>query len=1304
MRKLYYTFVVLLLFFNLSAVLEETASLQEFMYGSTDQCEYDNWVSHVAEGIASNNYNLYAPWDRQTTGFGDYAVPSDQDLFSWDAVIDMFLDGDLVTVETFLDVFSFPYQVLIFHDTDTDNTYHMLREIPNEIDIDNNNTPNDPSDDEIGAFQFGWGLYIFNPESSNPLIITTPHPNDDYITVPVATRAFQEWDAMFYISSGTGREVKWTHVGSYTNSKSLCDPSRIESHPFNVGYQYFCDYIRDQFDRRELSVQIHSYDWGTRHEGYANTQISAGWGLDNPGLPIRDLSTAGRDIVNVGSSIMHFPNDVGMHPQVDINEFYTFNYSVGDFFYTDADTAIVVNNVMDLPGYRNNRQFVYSHNGWNDYDVFEPFFHIEMDELPNIYPQTQANYKWFHGWDEINNKWDVSKRFAHFFDYYMPWVDQMTVAIPYAFELDDGIEPNQIQNPVVLIESLNKITLSWDVLDCFDFDTYQILYSTEPIANDNYLIYDRTNKEELASTISNEATIPSLDQNQQYYFQIQAVDKQGNISPPSQEITASTGLVRVDDIDTYSSDSQIIVSWQAEIQSLTQGYSVYRRTSDTDFQRIDSWETNLDLVSNNTDNQNFIYYDTELENYEQYYYRIASTSLNGVEIFHNSEIYASPSKVFELIFAQTEGDYSDTLFFGMSPFASNLYDTEYDYESTDEETGNHFFTYFHEPEWAGYPYYDPTTYYQEIHGLFDQNEQYKKWKIRFKTNQLNDVVTVSINNLDRNAERMYLVSNDVYYDLLEGNFQFIPTASAFYEFDLYWGNITPQVDFSGLYNHILVPGETMDFNVAITRQTTVDHYEVFARNDSVSIPIGLNLEPSSNQFSWMIPQLYFDNLKIVAELHMNEGDILTYESDSSFGIIPGAVSINSKSGLKLINYPYDDFVDDIYTVYGDSSFFYYLIDNVYIPTTDIFPNHSYWHYSPNNYIYDATGLDYERATFSVQTSEGWNLIPNPYVIDYRIEQILFRYNGVNYDYNEAIQFRLIEPFFICYDNNFIHSNTIKSLESAALYCYADDIELKFEPYHEPPFSPDFEYNWTYDLLACQEIKERARITVGTSDWASFGYDKEYDLLQPENRPIEDNIVLGLYHDFYQLDEDLCLGQSIISELSQGDSLNYQWDGYVKVDSLLPIEFFGISRATPEQCNIYLLIGELIYPLTDSTSVLYTPTEHEFAFTLLFTEEFLTESGEDTIPNKIILNNFPNPFNPLTNIAFSIPTASKVNLGIYNIKGQLVKTVAKDFFEAGNYQRTWNGKDNLGKSVGSGVYFYKLQSDNKQLIRKMLLLK
>ncbi len=87
-----------------------------------------------------------------------------------------------------------------------------------------------------------------------------------------------------------------------------------------------------------------------------------------------------------------------------------------------------------------------------------------------------------------------------------------------------------------------------------------------------------------------------------------------------------------------------------------------------------------------------------------------------------------------------------------------------------------------------------------------------------------------------------------------------------------------------------------------------------------------------------------------------------------------------------------------------------------------------------------------------------------------------------------------------------------------------------------------------------------------------------------------------------------------------------------------------------------------------------------------------------------LTNFPNPFNPTTTVEFSIPEKADVKLSVYNVKGQLVKTLVDSKLDAGTQAFTWHGVDNTNKPVSSGVYFYKLEVGSKSEIQKMLMLK
>lgn len=85
-------------------------------------------------------------------------------------------------------------------------------------------------------------------------------------------------------------------------------------------------------------------------------------------------------------------------------------------------------------------------------------------------------------------------------------------------------------------------------------------------------------------------------------------------------------------------------------------------------------------------------------------------------------------------------------------------------------------------------------------------------------------------------------------------------------------------------------------------------------------------------------------------------------------------------------------------------------------------------------------------------------------------------------------------------------------------------------------------------------------------------------------------------------------------------------------------------------------------------------------------------------------NFPNPFNPQTTLSFSLGKAQKASLKIYNLKGQLVKTLVNGELTKGTHKIVWNSTDNTGSKVGSGIYLYRLDTESYSKSYKMVLMK
>ena len=89
----------------------------------------------------------------------------------------------------------------------------------------------------------------------------------------------------------------------------------------------------------------------------------------------------------------------------------------------------------------------------------------------------------------------------------------------------------------------------------------------------------------------------------------------------------------------------------------------------------------------------------------------------------------------------------------------------------------------------------------------------------------------------------------------------------------------------------------------------------------------------------------------------------------------------------------------------------------------------------------------------------------------------------------------------------------------------------------------------------------------------------------------------------------------------------------------------------------------------------------------------------------LADNFPNPFNPTTTIKYALPQAADVELTVYNVVGQVVRTLVAEYQSAGRYVVEWDATDDSGHSLSSGMYFYRLQAGGEFLeVKKMLLLR
>ncbi len=177
-------------------------------------------------------------------------------------------------------------------------------------------------------------------------------------------------------------------------------------------------------------------------------------------------------------------------------------------------------------------------------------------------------------------------------------------------------------------------------------------------------------------------------------------------------------------------------------------------------------------------------------------------------------------------------------------------------------------------------------------------------------------------------------------------------------------------------------------------------------------------------------------------------------------------------------------------------------------------------------------------------------------------------------------------------------------------------------------------------------------------------------------------------------------------------------------SALAIASGKLQNATSQQDSLlYVLCVETIYQLMNiegskAASDTYTAKlrpKDTYEFRSRYQDHLqqllnstlgnLPGENDASISPKVVLNqNYPNPFNPTTTIVFSIPEHGQVDLSVYNIKGQKVKTLLNEPMLKGKHSIVWDGKNSNRKPVSSGIYFYKITAGKKTIVKKMIMMK
>ena len=382
----------------------------------------------------------------------------------------------------------------------------------------------------------------------------------------------------------------------------------------------------------------------------------------------------------------------------------------------------------------------------------------------------------------------------------------------------------------------------------------------------------------------------------------------------------------------------------------------------------------------------------------------------------------------------------------------------------------------------------------------------------------------------------------------------------------------------------------------------------------------------------------------------------------------------------------------------------------------------YYSYDPpltERFLIYRTYWDEESLRFTVTDNEiEYDLYTEPFVID-----------------SVSAEFR--EPFYL-----------IANLAIGGAFTDAYNLG---DPGSGEPVSMPFPADMYVDYIKVYQWNEQGEVQVGPPDFESGTYG-----LFTDETPTDNGLLIGVDSEIYVWEGTLTggnippyegengiswqttglgwFGAGIMS--SQPVNLFNFGDGFLKFMIKIPAHIafqIGIIDAWGNQNYVDFPANQTTYglvrngewaqasiPVEDLRGLYIDLRMLSYEFVILEVNGANCEFGLDDIyweggtidaqENTIDLRTFtlkqnvPNPFNPTTNISYSLAETSSVHIAIYNMKGQVVKTLVSDRQNSGNHSVVWNGTDKLNSPVSSGIYYYKISTDFGEETKKCILLK
>ena len=484
------------------------------------------------------------------------------------------------------------------------------------------------------------------------------------------------------------------------------------------------------------------------------------------------------------------------------------------------------------------------------------------------------------------------------------------------------------------------------------------------------------------------------------------------------------------------------------------------------------------------------------------------------------------------------------------------------------------------------------------------------------------------------------------------------------------------------------------------------HLQKGASSDEIILPL-INI--ANDEYKVMIPDslidiynfrakvIGYDNMQfststdyISTQIQLNAGEL---SMDNEYSNYPSGID---RDMWKLISWPGDPSNVNLAVSQLENGHVFFTwspVKNKYLIADEIILGRSYWfrhRYDESVLFQEDTSSSIALENFFIDLDDGWNLIGSPFSFPVQFKKdsivtdpITYVDGGWSESQNELIPWN----GYAVYSPNPSQLTLLPFLESDSS---ARKIASKDE--------------WYLNVRAKSQGHIHNAMEIGRRAYAKESFDM-FDT--PVFTDIESSLRLSA-------DLNGTRESKYMRDVRNIDELNGVWN--LQIDAGIDekeIFLSGVLKGKiPEELSIAIIdIPERksIFDFLEYGVQIIKNPKISYDIKIVIGELDYVQKMSDEILENIpsifsLSQNYPNPFNPITKLDYNLPLRSKVNISIYNVLGQEIKTLVNEVKEYGYHSTTWNGQDNLGRDMSSGVYFARIISQGFTKTRKMLLVK